>query len=173
MSIKCKPYHYKHRAVIIGDAAHAMVPFYGQGMNCGFEDVSVLSSILDKHTIPGTKPTPEQLTAALSEYTATRHPAAHAMCDLALWNYEEMRASVTHASYKLRKVVEGALHWLMPSRIIPLYTMVSFSRIPYDEVVRRWRRQTRWLVRGCWAGGIGFCGLCFWGLFRSGLIKKR
>ncbi len=86
--------------LIIGDAAHAMVPFYGQGMNCGFEDVSVLASILKKHlgfkhaVIGQGQPDKVALAAALEEYTRTRSVDAHAMCDLAMHNYVEMRKDV-------------------------------------------------------------------------------
>ncbi|KAJ3001664.1 UNVERIFIED_CONTAM: hypothetical protein HDU68_006727 [Siphonaria sp. JEL0065] len=89
MTVKCKPYHYKASCVILGDAAHAMVPFYGQGMNCGFEDCLVLDEILTKHIGPrgsasSVKPTPEQIAKVLEEYSATRNPDAEAICDLAL-----------------------------------------------------------------------------------------
>ncbi|KAI9322969.1 hypothetical protein DFJ73DRAFT_875330 [Zopfochytrium polystomum] len=156
VSVKCNPYHYKSMAVIIGDASHAMVPFYGQGMNCGFEDCQVLDEILEKHigkagTASSTHPTAESLGAALEEYSRTRNPNAEAMCDLAMYNYIEMRSSVTKTSYLLRKAVEKHLHRLFPALVIPLYTMVSFSRIPYAEAMRRFRRQTEWFNWAGWA----------------------
>ncbi|RKO89768.1 hypothetical protein BDK51DRAFT_7204, partial [Blyttiomyces helicus] len=89
-----------------------MVPFYGQGMNCGFEDVLILDEILTKHLGPPSgaeqpgRPSPAALEAALAEYSATRGPDAAAMCDLALHNYIEMRSSVTKRSYLVRKTVE-------------------------------------------------------------------
>lgn len=137
-------------------------------MNCGFEDVSVLSAILDKHGVD----TPDAVAAALSEYTATRHPDAHAICDLALNNYEEMRNSVTKTSYKLRKLVETALHRLFPKSIIPLYTMVSFTRIPYSTVVKRWQRQTFWLVNAARVATVGFVAGVFGLSFRFGLVGR-
>ncbi|EDO45186.1 predicted protein [Nematostella vectensis] len=82
VSVKCKPYHVADKVVILGDAAHAMVPFYGQGMNCGFEDCLVLNEILDKHN--------DNLGAALEEYSMVRNPDAEAMCDLAMYNYIEV-----------------------------------------------------------------------------------
>ncbi|KAJ3187701.1 kynurenine 3-monooxygenase, mitochondrial precursor [Gaertneriomyces sp. JEL0708] len=148
MSVKCKPYHYTHRALIIGDAAHAMVPFYGQGMNCGMEDCLVFEEILTKHLGPALphspRPDKQVIAAALAEYTATRNRDVEDMCDLAMYNYVEMRSSVTRRGYLIRKAVEGWLHWLMPQRVIPLYTMVSFTRIPYSDALRRWRRRTWW-----------------------------
>jgi kynurenine 3-monooxygenase len=79
------------------------------------------------------------------------------MCDLALFNYEEMRSSVTKPGYKLRKFVMGVVHYLFPKTVIPLYTMVSFTRIPYGEVVKRWKRQGLWFGVFGW-GGIGAVG---------------
>ncbi|KAH8547654.1 hypothetical protein BGW37DRAFT_514904 [Umbelopsis sp. PMI_123] len=148
ISIKCKPYHYKDKAVIIGDAAHAMVPFYGQGMNCGFQDVEVLHGILDKHgvkaklsadgKIPG-------LSQALEDYSKERSEDAHAICDLAMYNHYEMRSAVTSPLYLARKKLEASLHAIFPSAVIPLYTMVSFTTIRYSDAIKRWNRQTRWI----------------------------
>jgi len=81
---QCWPYHYEDSVLILGDAAHAMVPFYGQGMNAGFQDVLVLDRILDE--------TQGDLSKALATYSARRHPDAIAICDLAMYNYVEMRS---------------------------------------------------------------------------------
>jgi kynurenine 3-monooxygenase len=144
VSVKCQPYHYKHRALIVGDAAHAMVPFYGQGMNCGFEDILVLDCILEKHLL-GARASAKVMQSVLAEYTATRHADAVAICDLAMYNYTEMRSGVTTLKYKARKCIESALHFLFPSLVIPLYTMVSFTRIPYSEAYQRWKTQSKLL----------------------------
>ncbi|KAI9101279.1 hypothetical protein DFS34DRAFT_613815 [Phlyctochytrium arcticum] len=173
MAVKCRPYHYKDRVIILGDAAHAMVPFYGQGMNCGMEDCLVLEDILDKYI--GSRLTPEcrhpfkdAIAAALDEYTETRNPDAEAMCDLAMYNYVEMRASVTKAGYLFRKRVEGLLHRIMPETVIPLYTMVSFTRIPYSEAMRRWNRQTKWFDMARWIGDAVAVGAVVAGTFYVG-----
>lgn len=117
-------------------------------MNCGMEDCLVLDEILTKHlgptSSPNVRPNAAAISAALEEYTATRNPDVEAMVDLAMYNYGEMRSSVTKAGYLFRKTVEGWLHRIMPQTIIPLYTMVSFTRIRYSEAMRRWERQTRW-----------------------------
>lgn len=142
--MQCKPYHFKGRAVIVGDAAHCMVPFYGQGMNAGFEDVEKFFGILDKAG-QGSGLSPIDLSAmeeCLVEYSATRHPDAVAICDLALHNYVEMRSSVVSFSYLARKRLEAILHRIAPSCVIPLYTMVSFSSLRYSEVWQRWQRQS-------------------------------
>lgn len=153
VTVKCKPYNYKDKAVIIGDASHAMVPFYGQGMNCGFEDCLVLTEVLYPKTV-GNLPlysSPSQgkqqdlivlpLEQRLDIYTEFRHPDATAVCDLALYNYYEMRHGVITLSYRARKTVESILHRILPQTVIPLYTMVSFSQIRYSDVIKRWKRQ--------------------------------
>ena len=141
ISIKCTPYHYKSSVVILGDAAHAMVPFYGQGMNAGLEDVRVLFEIFCKHGIydPTTnsdgKTRQKARGEALAEYTYHRTPDAAAINGLALRNYEEMRAGVTSPFYKMRKYVEEQI-----SRYVPFlgfatqYSRVSFENQRYSEV---------------------------------------
>ncbi|KAJ1999437.1 kynurenine 3-monooxygenase, mitochondrial precursor [Coemansia thaxteri] len=157
--VKCSPHTYKNRAVILGDAAHAMVPFYGQGMNCGFEDVEKLDEIMvgvlqrsgARNSTQTVELTDEQLLWALDEYSATRSADTDAIVDLALDNYVEMRAKVVSYPYLLRKHVEGLLHRLFPTAVIPLYTMVSFTSIPYSAVIRQWSRQTLWIRRSIYA----------------------
>ncbi|KAJ2773451.1 kynurenine 3-monooxygenase, mitochondrial precursor [Coemansia nantahalensis] len=161
MYLKCSPHTHSHRAVLLGDAAHAMVPFYGQGMNCGFEDVEALDRIMIRILRAGgdlgsstAALTDKQLRQALDEYSAARAEDTSAIVDLALDNYVEMRAKVADYAYVTRKYLEGLLHWLFPRQIIPLYTMVSFTSIPYTQVVARWNRQTLWLHRSITAAAI-------------------
>lgn len=147
VTVKASPHNYKDKSIIIGDAAHAMVPFYGQGMNCGFQDVEVLHSILDDHHIQPICINGEikGLRQALDDYSKTRVKDAHAICDLAMYNYYEMRHAITSVKFLARKKLEGAIHSLFPRLIIPLYTMVSFSTLPYSKAIDRWHRQTHWL----------------------------
>lgn len=156
ISIKCRPYHYGASAIIIGDAAHAMVPFYGQGMNAGMEDVRILFSVLDKHALAeNNAPTEEvtvspvhQRTLALEEYTAIRVPDAHAINDLALQNYVEMRASVLSPRYRLRKFLEEKMSVYLPSLGWQTkYSRVSFGNERYSEVVARSDYQGKVLMR--------------------------
>lgn len=170
ISVKCSPYHYQSSAVVLGDAAHAMVPFYGQGMNAGLEDVRVLFSILDKHAArEDNHPTSpragdqedddDAATAtahshaayrrevALAEYTANRVPDAHAINDLALQNYIEMRASVLSRTYRLRKWLEESMSVYFPDMGWQTkYSRVSFSNEPYAAVVAKSDRQGQVLV---------------------------
>ncbi|PVH83951.1 FAD/NAD(P)-binding domain-containing protein [Cadophora sp. DSE1049] len=149
ISIKCQPYHYGSSVVIIGDAAHAMVPFYGQGMNAGLEDVFVLFSTLDAHSTSSPSPSEQQKSraTALAAYSSHRRPDAHAINDLALQNYTEMRASVISPLYKARKYLEEHLSiWLPGLGWRTKYSRVSFGNERYGEVVRSDERQGRLLM---------------------------
>ncbi|KAF3924751.1 hypothetical protein AA313_de0209587 [Arthrobotrys entomopaga] len=166
ISVKCNPYHYRNKCVIIGDAAHAMVPFYGQGMNCGFEDVRVLwEHIANNLTI----------SEALDSYTLERHNDCIVINDLAMNNYVEMRASVTSTSYLFKKWFQEFLYnWFPFLGVRTLYSMISFSNIRYSEVVRRVKRQERVLGvfgRVVLVGGVLGVGAAVWkkGWYRDGL----
>uniref|UniRef100_A0A7N6BMU1 FAD-binding domain-containing protein n=1 Tax=Anabas testudineus TaxID=64144 RepID=A0A7N6BMU1_ANATE len=127
VSVKCSPYHIDDKCVLMGDAAHAVVPFYGQGMNA----------------VSNTK-----WSAVLPEYSRVRVPDDHAIADLAMYNYIEMRAHVNSKWFLFRKHVDNLLHFLMPKTIIPLYTMVTFTRTRYHEAVQRWHWQNKVINRG-------------------------
>ncbi|XP_064621266.1 kynurenine 3-monooxygenase-like isoform X2 [Lineus longissimus] len=139
VSVKSSPHHYKDKSVIMGDAAHALVPFYGQGMNCGFEDCLVLDECLDECH--------DNLEAALALYSKRRCPDAHAICDLAMYNYIEMRESVNSKIYYLRKKFDSLMNKLIPNSWIPLYTMVTFTRLRYSECIKRKKYQDK-LING-------------------------
>ncbi|KAH7153025.1 hypothetical protein EDB81DRAFT_790306 [Dactylonectria macrodidyma] len=159
VSLKCKPYHYGSSCVVVGDAAHAMVPFYGQGMNAGMEDVRILFSILDKHaqmdetndpaSEATTSTTPAfQRSLALAEYSALRPADAHAINDLALQNYVEMRSSVLSTRYRLRKFLEEFMSVHLPRLGWQTkYSRVSFSNEGYLDVIRKSDAQGRTLVQ--------------------------
>lgn len=157
--VKCFPWHVGAHALLVGDACHAVVPFYGQGMNAAFEDCSVLMECL-RALGPGE--------AAFARYETLRKPNTDALADLALRNFEEMRSHVTSPMFKARKRIESALHRAFPERFLPLYSMVTFSRIPYAEAVEKARRQDM-LVNGLAAAGVaGAAGLLMAGLRRLG-----
>uniref|UniRef100_A0A665TLR1 Kynurenine 3-monooxygenase n=1 Tax=Echeneis naucrates TaxID=173247 RepID=A0A665TLR1_ECHNA len=135
VSVKCSPYHINDKCVLMGDAAHAVVPFYGQGMNAGFEDCIVFDEIMEQFN--------EDFSSVLPEYTRVRVPDDHAIADLAMYNYIEMRAHVNSKWFLFRKHVDNILHFIMPRTIIPLYTMVTFTRTRYHEAVERWHWQDK------------------------------
>lgn len=162
VTMRCSKYHHKDKVLLLGDAAHAMVPFYGQGMNAGFEDLLVLNGLLG-----GCQDRAE----AFSEYSRVRGPDAHAICDLALYNYWEMSTGVNSTCFRIKRALAGLIHRIAPRAFVPLYTMVAFSTIPYAEVVRRNRRQDQILAALASGAGLGLVGLLGYALLS--LSKKR
>ena len=125
VTIRCSPW-VRGNTFLIGDAAHAVVPFYGQGMNCGFEDCRVLNDILDDCK--------DDWSIAKKEYPAQRKKNGDAIADLALDNFIEMRDLVADPSFLIRKKIEAKLHDLFPTRWIPQYSMVTFNEhISYSD----------------------------------------
>ena len=153
ISIKCSPYHFGSSAVIVGDAAHAVVPFYGQGLNAGLEDIRVLFECLDQHGVYNLDASPNSRAlsrqAALQAYTDQRTKDAHAINDLSKENYIEMRWGVQLPLYKLRKSLEETLDRYVPSLGWQTqYVRVSFSTQPYSEVIKAVKRQGTLLLYG-------------------------
>uniref|UniRef100_A0A7E4VIH6 Kynurenine 3-monooxygenase n=1 Tax=Panagrellus redivivus TaxID=6233 RepID=A0A7E4VIH6_PANRE len=139
VSIKCSPHAFNGKVILMGDAAHAMVPFYGQGMNCGFEDCLVLSDTLDEYN--------DDIETAITTYSTNRVRDAHVINDLAMYNYNELKDLVNKTSYKMRKKLDLWLNSWFPKKWIPLYSMVTFTRIPYHEVVERRAAQDNFLKK--------------------------
>ncbi|MBL0104668.1 MAG: FAD-dependent monooxygenase [Bacteroidetes bacterium] len=133
VTVKCFPWTYKDKLCLIGDAAHAIVPFYGQGMNCGFEDCTVLESLLEKYN--------EDWSKVLPAYQAARKPNSDAIADLAIMNFVEMRDLVGSKEFLLRKKIEARIHEKHPEKWLPLYSQVTFSAIPYSEALANGLRQ--------------------------------
>ena len=135
VTVRCAPWHYRDKVALIGDAAHAVVPFYGQGMNAAFEDCVVMDECLAEF--------PDDRTRAFSEYFAKRKENADALAYLAVSNFVEMRDKTGSPAFRARKKLDHLLEGALPGTYLPLYTMVSFTRIPYAEAARRARRQDR------------------------------
>lgn len=134
ITVKCFPWIREDKFALIGDAAHAIVPFFGQGMNCGFEDCSVLDSLIDKHN--------DNWFAILKEYQNLRKPDADAIAELALNNFIEMRDKVADPRFLLQKKIEANLHEKYPDKWIPTYSQVTFSPgIRYSDAYRNSMRQ--------------------------------
>ena len=132
-SVYCKPWHFVDKALLIGDAAHAVVPFFGQGMNASFQDCSALAILMDQIE--------DEWTAIFNAFSSTQVENGHAIADMAIENYLEMRDHVNDTEYKKRRNVELKLERMFPGRFIPRYSMVSFHQIPYSEVYQRGRKQ--------------------------------
>jgi kynurenine 3-monooxygenase len=133
VTVRCFPW-VKNNTLLIGDAAHAVVPFYGQGMNCGFEDCRVLNSILTGNN--------EDWRKTLSEFEKIRKPDADAISELALKNFIEMRDLVANENFVLQKKIESKLHKMFPERWIPLYSMVTFQdHIRYSDALKIGNKQ--------------------------------
>ncbi|XP_023422725.1 kynurenine 3-monooxygenase isoform X4 [Cavia porcellus] len=145
ISVKCSSFHFKSHCMLMGDAAHAIVPFFGQGMNAGFEDCLVFDELMDKFN--------NNLSMCLPEFSRVRIPDAHAISDLSIYNYMEMRAHVNFWWFLFQKNIERFLHAIMPSTFIPLYTMVTFSRIRYHEAVLHWHWQKKVIKKGLFIFG--------------------
>ena len=128
VTVKTYPWNYKDKVLLMGDAAHAIVPFYGQGMNCGFEDCSVLDDLMNEHLNDWSKIAPE--------YTQMRKANGDAIADLALRNYIEMRDLTAQPDFLLRKEIEGLFTKRHPDKWLPLYSQVTFSHIPYSKAVK-------------------------------------
>ena len=135
VTIRCTPWFYKDKVALVGDAAHAVVPFYGQGMNAAFEDCVVLDECLEKF--------PDNRERAFAEYFVRRKENADALADLAIDNFVEMRDKTASRAFRAKKKLDHLLEAALPGIYLPLYTMVTFTRIPYSTAARRARRQDR------------------------------
>jgi kynurenine 3-monooxygenase len=130
--VRCEPWHRGERVCLMGDAAHAIVPFYGQGMNSGMEDCTVLDDLLDSAADWG---------SALAEYTRLRKPDGDAILELALRNYVEMRDLTGDPRFLLQKKIEARLQKLYPDEWLPLYSQVTFSHTRYHEALAAGKAQ--------------------------------
>jgi kynurenine 3-monooxygenase len=132
--VRCGPWYYGDKTMIIGDAAHAIVPFYGEGMNAGFEDVKVFTDIIDE--LGDTN-----MGAVLRKYHDMRKPNGDAIADLSMRNFVEMRDLVADPQFILRKKIEGHIQKRNPDKWIPLYSQVKFTNIQYIDAWNEGLRQ--------------------------------
>jgi len=137
VTIRCEPFHHDANVVLAGDAAHAVVPFYGQGMNASFEDCFIFDQLIDEFD--------GDWSYILPAFSQRRKPDTDALADLALYNYVEMRSKVADPGFLLRKRLEKQLNGWFPRKWRPLYSMVTFSTIPYAEAQDRAATQDRLL----------------------------
>jgi kynurenine 3-monooxygenase len=135
VTVRCAPWYYKDKVALVGDAAHAVVPFYGQGMNAAFEDCVVLDECLAEF--------PHNRERAFAEYFERRKENADALAELAVENFIEMRDKTASRVFRAKKKLDHLLEGLLPGIYLPLYTMVTFTGIPYAAAARRARLQDR------------------------------
>ena len=157
VTICCAPWSYKDKLALVGDAAHAVVPFYGQGMNAAFEDCVVLDECLAEF--------PDNRERAFSKYFARRKVNADALAALAIENFIEMRDKTASKTFRAKKKLDHLLEGLLPGIYLPLYTMVTFTRMPYATAAKRARFQDR-IVYGSLFGVAILVFLLLIGLFR-------
>lgn len=130
---KCFPWTWKDKVMLMGDAAHAIVPFYGQGMNAGFEDCTVFNQLLESSD--------GDWDSLLRSYEKSRKPNGDAIADLALNNFIEMRDRVADPKFLLQKKIESRFSQKYPDKWVPLYSMVTFSHTPYHDALKNGERQ--------------------------------
>jgi kynurenine 3-monooxygenase len=137
VTVKCSPWHVEGRTLLLGDAAHAIVPFFGQGINCGFEDCTCLLELLDRYGADWAR--------VFAEFEKARKVNTDAIADMAVENFVEMRDRVADPHFLFRKKVELALEAKYPRIFVPKYAMVTFHRIPYTTALKRGQVQDRML----------------------------
>jgi kynurenine 3-monooxygenase len=141
VTIKCSPWHVEGRVLLLGDSAHAIVPFFGQGINCGFEDCTFLLALIDQYGADWDR--------VFTEFEGARKINTDAIADLAVENFVEMRDRVADPRFLFRKKVELALEAKYPRFFVPKYAMVTFHRIPYATALKRGRVQDLMLTELC------------------------
>ncbi len=135
-TVHCRPWSYRGRLLLVGDAAHAIVPFHGQGMNAAFEDCIVLDELIGEHG--------NDWQRVFARFEQLRAPNARAIAEMAIENYREMRDEVRDAKFALRAALSFELERRFPEQFIPRYSMVMFHpEIPYAEAQRRGAVQAR------------------------------
>ncbi len=138
-TIKCSPWSYENKTLLIGDSSHAIVPFYGQGMNASFEDVYVLDEILNKDL--------GDWKSVFNEYQTKRKKDTDAIADLAIDNFHEMKKHVSNPLFKEKRVIEMDLEKTFPTEYSSKYSLVTFNEnIGYNEAMKRGRAQDKALL---------------------------
>ncbi|SHJ35922.1 kynurenine 3-monooxygenase [Hymenobacter daecheongensis DSM 21074] len=139
VTVRCFPWAFDDDVVLLGDASHAIVPFYGQGMNAGFEDCTVLNELLEQHG--------PDWAVIFDQFQRQRKPNADAMAELAVYNFEEMRDRVADPRFLLQKKIESKLSAQYPGQWLSLYSQVTFSHTPYAEAWQNGQRQEQIMRR--------------------------
>jgi kynurenine 3-monooxygenase len=158
VTIRCAPWYYREKVCLVGDAAHAVVPFYGQGMNAAFEDCVILDQCLEKFAGDRER--------AFAEYFSQRKENADALADLAVGNFIEMRDKTASKTFRAKKKLDHALEAALPGTYLPLYTMVTFTRMPYAMAAKRARVQDLVVYATLIATSAVLIGIILWCIAR-------
>jgi kynurenine 3-monooxygenase len=138
-TVKCGPWSYKDKTILMGDSCHAIVPFYGQGMNASFEDVTVFDEVLNQNL--------DSWETVFKTYQKTRKKDTNAIADLAIDNYYEMRDHVANTLFKEKRKIEMDLEKIFPNQYFSKYSLVTFNEnIGYNEAMKRGRAQDKALL---------------------------
>ncbi|MEG3790980.1 NAD(P)/FAD-dependent oxidoreductase [Lysobacter sp. CCNWLW3] len=153
VTTRTAPWSREDWMVLVGDACHAVYPFYGQGMNSAFEDCSALMAALARH--------PGRRADAFADYERSRRPHTDTLAELSKANFVELRQKVQSPWFLARKRLDVALNRLLPHSWLPLYTMIAHTTMPYGDALARARRQERILV-GAGAGALAVVAVGAW-----------
>lgn len=140
-TVTITPWSFGERILLIGDAAHGIVPFYGQGLNCGFEDCSFLNHCISQY--------PGDWKQIFATYENERRKNTEAIAQLSMDNFLELRKTAADPIFKLKRELETLLEQKYPGEFLSKYSMVTFSQIPYEEALKKGRRQDRLLMDAC------------------------
>jgi kynurenine 3-monooxygenase len=157
VTTRTAPWSWRDWMVLVGDACHAVYPFYGQGMNSAFEDCSALLAALQRHDA--------DRTAAFAAYERSRRPHTDTLAELSKANFVELRQRVRSPWFLARKRLDALLNRLMPHAWLPLYTMITHTTIPYGDAVVRARKQERALALAA-TGVLAALGVALWGVLQ-------
>ncbi|GJM26739.1 MAG: kynurenine 3-monooxygenase [Phycisphaerae bacterium] len=164
VTVRCGPWFYEDKVTLVGDACHAVVPFYGQGANAAFGDCTALGDLMIEQSANGRSTS----AATLREYFDRRKIHTDTLADLAVLNFVEMRDHTGSQLFLMKKKLEQTLHRLFPKSFLPLYSMVSFSCVPYHDAVQRAKRQWRFVRRVALVTIVAVIALVVWiVIFRS------
>ncbi|MEU8382197.1 pyridoxal-dependent decarboxylase [Streptosporangium sp. NPDC048865] len=147
-TVRCDPYHHG-RTVLVGDSAHTLVPFFGQGINCSFEDVRTFFALFDRTLAETGHDAAAALAATLPAYTEWRRPAGDTIADLSLAMASELKDRSGDVAFQTRKRLEKELHLRHPGLYVPLYHAVAFTDTPYQDAVARHERHRAVLDELC------------------------
>lgn len=146
-TVRCDPFHHG-RTVLLGDAAHTIVPFYGQGINCSFEDISTLASMFDECRLASGSAS-RGMARAIKRFSEIRVDPDHAIADLSLSNLHELSSASADERFQQRKAIEVRLAREDPDHFRTLYEMVAFTSLPYHRVIERDHLQAALLDELC------------------------